>query len=67
MKNVILLLLAITFQSCQSQNKSETSEKTSTMSTTVKKTDAEWRAQLSEVEYEVLRNKGNERAFTGEY
>ena len=67
MKNLFILLLVISFQSCQSQNKSETSEKTSTMSTTVKKTDAEWKAQLSEVEYEVLRNKGTERAFTGEY
>jgi len=67
MRNLFVLLLVILFQSCQSQNKSETSEKTSTMSTTVKKTDAEWKAQLSELEYEVLRNKSTELAFTGKY
>eukprot|EP01012_Entosiphon_sulcatum_P027808 TRINITY_DN3355_c0_g1_i2.p1 TRINITY_DN3355_c0_g1~~TRINITY_DN3355_c0_g1_i2.p1 ORF type:complete len:146 (+),score=22.47 TRINITY_DN3355_c0_g1_i2:122-559(+) len=29
--------------------------------------DAEWRQRLTAQEYEVLRNKGTERAFTGEY
>ena len=32
----------------------------------VKKTDAEWRAELSDVEYQVLRQAAPERAFTGE-
>ncbi|RUL81238.1 peptide-methionine (R)-S-oxide reductase [Tautonia sociabilis] len=33
----------------------------------VVKTDAEWRQQLSEIEYYVTRRKGTERAFTGRY
>lgn len=33
----------------------------------VEKSDAEWKAELSPEQYEIMRKKGTERAFTGKY
>lgn len=33
----------------------------------VVKSDAEWRAQLTEEQFQIARKRGTERAFTGEY
>jgi peptide-methionine (R)-S-oxide reductase len=37
------------------------------MSNKIVKSDAEWRAQLSALQFQVTRKKGTERAFTGEH
>ena len=61
MQKIILILTVLIFTSCNSQ------EKKKTMELEVKKTEAEWKAELTAEEYRVLREKGTERAFTGEY
>lgn len=37
------------------------------MADKIKKTDAEWRAELTQEQYQVARKKGTERPFTGTY
>jgi len=37
------------------------------MTTRITKSDTDWRSELTPEQYHVLREKGTERAFTGEY
>jgi peptide-methionine (R)-S-oxide reductase len=59
---VLLSLLSLTFTSCQGQE-----SKTGSSNYPVSKSEAEWKKTLTPIQFNVLRLKGTERAFTGEY
>ena len=67
MKNIQIVVVSFSFllfsPAC-AQNSASEKEKQSYQ---VSKTEAEWKAQLSDLEYEVLREEGTERAFSGKY
>ena len=65
MKKIIFPLLTLLLIACQTNAQKSNSEKETVYK--VKKTDAEWKAQLTEQQYEILRKKGTERPHTGEY
>lgn len=58
----ILAVIAIYSTNCQSQSKKMEKEDYS-----VKKTEQEWKAELTAEEYSILRSCGTEPAFTGKY
>ena len=63
-----LLLIILIVTSCQGQEKKTIVKKENkTMKYSVEKTDAEWKAQLGEERYRILREKGTEYANTGKY
>ena len=74
MKDVILLsvvIASIIFNNISSQVPYEDEKVLNSAnndeSKKVKRSDSEWRRMLSSAEYHILREKGTERAFTGEY
>lgn len=72
MKNLItlaFLIIGAGLASCQnsSEKKSGNNNPKDSMSTSINKTEEEWKKELTPDQYYVLREKGTERPGTGEY
>lgn len=61
---IIFAMALVTTLSACAQNSESTENKASFE---IQKTESEWKEELSDEEYRILREKGTERAFTGKY
>ncbi|MDW5288623.1 peptide-methionine (R)-S-oxide reductase MsrB [Formosa sp. PL04] len=62
MKPILLLYLAFSLFSCQGFSQKKDSKNTTTYK--VEKSKTEWKAELSDLQYRVMREEGTERAFS---
>ena len=65
MKKIIILLVSITFLSCNGNAQKKDSKEKHVFK--ISKTDAEWKKQLTPEQYYVLRQHGTERQFSSPY
>jgi len=69
MKKLLITFASLILLSCSGQTttKTPTTSIPKPMDTNYNKTEAEWKKTLTEEQYYVLREKGTERPFTGQY
>src|SRR5882762_1455957 len=71
-RNFFVAFVALLIASCSSNAQSKNKypdPKTATAKTVypIKFSEAEWKSKLSDLQYEILRQEGTERAFSGKY
>ncbi len=64
MKNIVLFISILLFLGCKAKAQEKKMEKKKYK---VEKTDEEWRASLTAMQYSILRHAGTERAWTSEF
>lgn len=62
---ILILALGLMFPACSQSEKSDGSPQKTVY--TVVKSEEEWKKHLTPIQYKVLRERGTEMAFTGEY
>lgn len=67
MKNLYVCLLALCLVGSACGQSPKQNHSKSKMKAEIQKTEEEWKKTLSSEEYRVLRQKGTERAFTGQF
>ena len=65
MKKIMFLLTTVILIACQTN--AQKSNSSTNVHYKINKTETEWKSELTEIQYEVLRKKGTERPHTGEY
>jgi len=70
MKNIVCVFIIATLMACNDNSNGQENVKSGTpMNNTdkIEKSDEEWKKVLNEEQFEVLRNKGTEKPFSGKY